>query len=133
MQNWHPSWSEDETICARNVNNEVPFFDNNDFNVIANKLNLQTIILCYHLDLNYTRWLSMSWGFGICTIYRVMPAKCDSAFKLGLVVLRQTATALLYLAQLEYTFKCRNMTGFLAAIFGWNIYRKDNNLPSSSK
>lgn len=62
MQNWHPSWSEDETICARNVNNEVPFFDNNDFNVIANKLNLQTIILCYHMDLNYTRWLSMSWG-----------------------------------------------------------------------
>lgn len=32
--------------------------------------------------------------YGICTIYRVMPTKCHSAFKLGLVVLRQTATAL---------------------------------------
>ncbi|XP_023559854.1 eukaryotic translation initiation factor 2A [Octodon degus] len=42
-QNWCPSWSEDEIICARNVNNEVHFFENNDFNTIANKLHLQKI------------------------------------------------------------------------------------------
>ncbi|XP_010623602.1 eukaryotic translation initiation factor 2A isoform X2 [Fukomys damarensis] len=41
-QNWCPSWSEDEIICARNVNNEVHFFENN-FNTIANKLHLQKI------------------------------------------------------------------------------------------
>nr|KAF6377876.1 eukaryotic translation initiation factor 2A [Myotis myotis] len=43
MQNWCPSWSEDETICARNVNNEVHFFENNNFNTTANKLHLQKI------------------------------------------------------------------------------------------
>nr|XP_045047964.2 eukaryotic translation initiation factor 2A isoform X4 [Desmodus rotundus] len=43
MQNWCPFWSEDETICARNVNNEVHFFENNNFNTIANKLHLQKI------------------------------------------------------------------------------------------
>ncbi|XP_053455339.1 eukaryotic translation initiation factor 2A isoform X3 [Nycticebus coucang] len=43
MQNWCPSWSEDETLCARNVNNEVHFFENNNFNTIANKLHLQKV------------------------------------------------------------------------------------------
>ncbi|XP_025145732.2 eukaryotic translation initiation factor 2A isoform X3 [Bubalus bubalis] len=43
MQNWCPSWSEDETLCARNVNNEVHFFENNNFNTIANKLHLKKI------------------------------------------------------------------------------------------
>ncbi|XP_040830718.1 eukaryotic translation initiation factor 2A isoform X2 [Ochotona curzoniae] len=43
IQNWCPSWSEDENICARNVNNEVHFFENNNFNTIANKLHLQKI------------------------------------------------------------------------------------------
>uniref|UniRef100_A0A8C8Z4Q0 Eukaryotic translation initiation factor 2A n=1 Tax=Prolemur simus TaxID=1328070 RepID=A0A8C8Z4Q0_PROSS len=43
MQNWCPSWSEDENLCARNVNNEVHFFENNNFNTIANKLHLQKI------------------------------------------------------------------------------------------
>ncbi|XP_046287386.1 eukaryotic translation initiation factor 2A isoform X2 [Marmota monax] len=43
MQNWCPSWSEDEIICARNVNNEVHFFENNNFDTIANKLHLQKI------------------------------------------------------------------------------------------
>uniref|UniRef100_A0A8C9I346 Eukaryotic translation initiation factor 2A n=1 Tax=Piliocolobus tephrosceles TaxID=591936 RepID=A0A8C9I346_9PRIM len=42
-QNWCPSWSEDETLCARNVNNEVHFFENNNFNTIASKLHLQKI------------------------------------------------------------------------------------------
>uniref|UniRef100_A0A8C6AUH9 Eukaryotic translation initiation factor 2A n=1 Tax=Monodon monoceros TaxID=40151 RepID=A0A8C6AUH9_MONMO len=43
MQNWCPSWSEDETLCARNVNNEVHFFENNNFNTFANKLHLKKI------------------------------------------------------------------------------------------
>ena len=43
MQNWCLSWSEEETICAQNVNSEVHFFENNNFNTIANKLHLQKI------------------------------------------------------------------------------------------
>ncbi|XP_068960849.1 eukaryotic translation initiation factor 2A [Petaurus breviceps papuanus] len=43
MQNWCPSWADDESICARNVNNEVHFFENNNFSTIANKLHLQKI------------------------------------------------------------------------------------------
>ncbi|KAJ7324780.1 hypothetical protein JRQ81_017800 [Phrynocephalus forsythii] len=43
MQNWCPSWSDDESISARSVNNEVHFFENNDFSTIANKLHLQKI------------------------------------------------------------------------------------------
>ncbi|XP_062355513.1 eukaryotic translation initiation factor 2A isoform X5 [Cinclus cinclus] len=31
MQNWCPCWADDESICARNVNNEVHFFENNNF------------------------------------------------------------------------------------------------------
>uniref|UniRef100_A0A8C5MBA1 Eukaryotic translation initiation factor 2A n=1 Tax=Leptobrachium leishanense TaxID=445787 RepID=A0A8C5MBA1_9ANUR len=43
MQNWCPQWTEDEKICARNVNNEVHFFENNSFDTIANKLHLQKV------------------------------------------------------------------------------------------
>ncbi|XP_029471426.1 eukaryotic translation initiation factor 2A isoform X2 [Rhinatrema bivittatum] len=43
MQNWCPCWDEDESICARNVNNEVHFFENNNFDTIVNKLHLQKI------------------------------------------------------------------------------------------
>uniref|UniRef100_A0A6I8NU95 Eukaryotic translation initiation factor 2A n=1 Tax=Ornithorhynchus anatinus TaxID=9258 RepID=A0A6I8NU95_ORNAN len=43
MQNWCPCWADDESICARNVSNEVHFFENNNFNTIANKLHLQKI------------------------------------------------------------------------------------------
>ncbi|KAM8952430.1 eukaryotic translation initiation factor 2A [Pelodytes ibericus] len=43
MQSWCPCWSEDESICARNVNNEVHFFENNNFETIANKLHLQKV------------------------------------------------------------------------------------------
>lgn len=28
-----PCWAEDESICARNVNNEVHFFENNNFSM----------------------------------------------------------------------------------------------------
>uniref|UniRef100_A0A7N6FLC8 Eukaryotic translation initiation factor 2A n=1 Tax=Anabas testudineus TaxID=64144 RepID=A0A7N6FLC8_ANATE len=38
-----PSWSEDEKICVRSVNNELHFFENNDFNTIANKLHMQKV------------------------------------------------------------------------------------------
>ncbi|NP_001120561.2 eukaryotic translation initiation factor 2A [Xenopus tropicalis] len=43
MENWSPCWSDDESICARNVNNEVHFFENNNFDTIANKLHLQKV------------------------------------------------------------------------------------------
>nr|XP_060623707.1 eukaryotic translation initiation factor 2A isoform X1 [Anolis sagrei ordinatus] len=43
MQNWCPCWSDDESICARGVNNELHFFENNDFSTIANKLHLQKV------------------------------------------------------------------------------------------
>lgn len=26
-----PSWSEDESLCVRSVNNELHFYENNDF------------------------------------------------------------------------------------------------------
>ncbi|KAM9853328.1 eukaryotic translation initiation factor 2A isoform 2-T3 [Aulostomus maculatus] len=40
---WCPSWSDDETVAARSVNNELHFFENNDFNCIANKLHMQKV------------------------------------------------------------------------------------------
>ncbi|XP_028587121.1 eukaryotic translation initiation factor 2A [Podarcis muralis] len=43
MQNWCPCWSDDESICARSVNNELHFFENNNFSTIANKLHLQKV------------------------------------------------------------------------------------------
>lgn len=30
-----PSWSEDESICVRSVNNELHFYENNDFSKIS--------------------------------------------------------------------------------------------------
>ncbi|XP_061074005.1 eukaryotic translation initiation factor 2A [Conger conger] len=43
VQGWCPNWSDDERIAVRNVNNELHFFENNDFNTIANKLHLQKV------------------------------------------------------------------------------------------
>ncbi|XP_010901582.2 eukaryotic translation initiation factor 2A isoform X2 [Esox lucius] len=43
VQGWCPSWSDDEKIAVRSVNNELHFFENNDFNTIANKLHLQKV------------------------------------------------------------------------------------------
>ncbi|XP_029922420.1 eukaryotic translation initiation factor 2A [Myripristis murdjan] len=40
---WCPSWSDDESIAVRSVNNELHFFENNDFNTIANKLHMQKV------------------------------------------------------------------------------------------
>uniref|UniRef100_A0A8D3DU03 Eukaryotic translation initiation factor 2A n=1 Tax=Scophthalmus maximus TaxID=52904 RepID=A0A8D3DU03_SCOMX len=43
VTSWCPSWSEDEKICVRSVNNELHFYENNDFNSIANKLHMQKV------------------------------------------------------------------------------------------
>ncbi|XP_078140397.1 LOW QUALITY PROTEIN: eukaryotic translation initiation factor 2A [Centroberyx gerrardi] len=43
IEAWCPSWSEDEKITVRSVNNELHFFENNDFNTIANKLHMQKV------------------------------------------------------------------------------------------
>ncbi|XP_055868994.1 eukaryotic translation initiation factor 2A-like [Biomphalaria glabrata] len=40
---WDPEWSCDEGICVRNVNNELHFYENNNFETIANKLHLQKV------------------------------------------------------------------------------------------
>ncbi|XP_040043881.2 eukaryotic translation initiation factor 2A [Gasterosteus aculeatus] len=43
LDSWCPSWSEDEKISVRSVNNELHFYENNDFNLIANKLHMQKV------------------------------------------------------------------------------------------
>ncbi|KAL6104877.1 eif2a [Pungitius sinensis] len=43
LDSWCPSWSEDEEISVRSVNNELHFYENNDFNLIANKLHMQKV------------------------------------------------------------------------------------------
>ncbi|CAL1274382.1 unnamed protein product [Larinioides sclopetarius] len=40
---WHPQWSDDEKLCARNVNNEVHFFEDAKFDTIAKKIFIQKI------------------------------------------------------------------------------------------
>lgn len=42
-ESWCPSWSDDEQLCVRSVNNELHFYENNDFNTIANKLHMQKV------------------------------------------------------------------------------------------
>ncbi|XP_076100063.1 eukaryotic translation initiation factor 2A-like [Mytilus galloprovincialis] len=41
--NWDPVWTNDEGICCRNVNNELHFFENNDFDSIKTKLHMQKV------------------------------------------------------------------------------------------
>ncbi|XP_005751697.1 eukaryotic translation initiation factor 2A [Pundamilia nyererei] len=43
VESWCPSWSEDEKICVRIVNNELHFYEDNDFDSIANKLHMQKV------------------------------------------------------------------------------------------
>ncbi|CAL1571228.1 unnamed protein product [Knipowitschia caucasica] len=43
MEQWCPSWSEDEVIAVRCVNNELHFYENNNFNTIVNKLHMQKV------------------------------------------------------------------------------------------
>lgn len=40
---WCPSWSDDEKLSLRSVNNELHFYENNDFNTIAKKLHMQKV------------------------------------------------------------------------------------------
>lgn len=40
---WSPQWSDDEFLCARNVNNEVHFFENACFDNIAKKIFMQKV------------------------------------------------------------------------------------------
>ncbi|XP_048190844.1 eukaryotic translation initiation factor 2A isoform X2 [Perognathus longimembris pacificus] len=113
MQNWCPSWSDDEIICARNVNNEVHFFENNNFTtavlVIASTEVDKTGASYYgEQTLHYIAtngesavvqlpkngpiydvvWNSSSTEF--CAVYGFMPAKatvfnlkCDPVFDFG--------------------------------------------------
>ncbi|GFO11511.1 eukaryotic translation initiation factor 2a [Plakobranchus ocellatus] len=43
QMNWNPEWSGDEGICVRNVNNELQFYESNNFDQVANKLHLQKV------------------------------------------------------------------------------------------
>ncbi|GBN40451.1 Eukaryotic translation initiation factor 2A [Araneus ventricosus] len=40
---WHPQWSDDEKLCARNVNNEVHFFEDAKFDTISKKIFIQKV------------------------------------------------------------------------------------------
>lgn len=40
---WNPQWSDDEFLCARNVSNEVHFFENANFDTIAKKIFMQKV------------------------------------------------------------------------------------------
>lgn len=40
---WDPKWTNDEKICCRNVNNELHFFEENEFDNIKTKLHMQKI------------------------------------------------------------------------------------------
>ncbi|KAK7090833.1 hypothetical protein V1264_010584 [Littorina saxatilis] len=42
--NWEPQWSCDEVVCGRTVNNELQFFENNNFETIEQKLHLQKVV-----------------------------------------------------------------------------------------
>jgi len=43
MSNWCPSWSADELICARMVNNEVQFYEEGNFESIKHKIHLKKV------------------------------------------------------------------------------------------
>jgi translation initiation factor 2A len=40
---WEPQWSSDEKLCARNVNNEILFYDVPNFDVVAHKIHIQKV------------------------------------------------------------------------------------------
>ncbi|XP_068172986.1 eukaryotic translation initiation factor 2A isoform X2 [Antennarius striatus] len=43
VEAWCPSWSDDEDVCVRSVNNELHFYQNNDYSMVANKLHMQKV------------------------------------------------------------------------------------------
>lgn len=40
---WCPQWSGDEAVCARNVNNEILFYESNNFSSVCQKLHLPKV------------------------------------------------------------------------------------------
>jgi len=43
MSNWCPSWTSDEGVCSRMVNNEVQFYEAGDFDAIKHKIHLKKV------------------------------------------------------------------------------------------
>ncbi|KAJ4428106.1 hypothetical protein ANN_24120 [Periplaneta americana] len=40
---WEPQWTSDEKLCARNVNNEVLFYEVPNFDTVAHKIHIQKV------------------------------------------------------------------------------------------
>ncbi|XP_067013815.1 eukaryotic translation initiation factor 2A [Anabrus simplex] len=40
---WEPQWSSDEKLCARNVNSDVLFYENANFETVVNKIHIQKV------------------------------------------------------------------------------------------
>ncbi|KAK7862837.1 hypothetical protein R5R35_000852 [Gryllus longicercus] len=40
---WEPQWTSDEKLCARNVNNDVLFYENANFESVVNKIHIQKV------------------------------------------------------------------------------------------
>lgn len=50
---WEPQWSQDESVCARLCNNEVQFYENNDFTKVVNRIQrdkLGGVFMSTHLN-----------------------------------------------------------------------------------
>ncbi|XP_067128693.1 eukaryotic translation initiation factor 2A-like [Centruroides vittatus] len=43
QSNWKPQWSDNEELCARNVSNEIHFFEDNKFDKITKKMFAQKV------------------------------------------------------------------------------------------
>ena len=43
MSGWCPQWSSEERICSRMVNNEVQFYEDNNFQAIADKIHMPKV------------------------------------------------------------------------------------------
>ncbi|XP_071951713.1 eukaryotic translation initiation factor 2A-like [Antedon mediterranea] len=47
LSNWMPQWSGDESICSRDVNNEIMFYEIPNFKQAANRLHLEKVSNCF--------------------------------------------------------------------------------------
>ncbi|KAH7966790.1 hypothetical protein HPB49_019596 [Dermacentor silvarum] len=43
QSSWQPQWTDDESICARSMNNEVHIFESNNFETFSHKIHLQKL------------------------------------------------------------------------------------------
>ncbi|XP_075747254.1 eukaryotic translation initiation factor 2A [Rhipicephalus microplus] len=43
QSSWQPQWSDDESICARSMNNEVHIYESNNFETFCHKIHLQKL------------------------------------------------------------------------------------------